>query len=102
MPSSDPNSSRSADLSAWQVRPARDPQFRAQVWQRIAARRRENSWPAYLRTHALAASGLLMVALVLGAWGGHAEARQQAAAQREQMIQAYVRSLDARAMTERP
>ncbi|MFI5358272.1 MAG: hypothetical protein ACHQ4G_13145 [Opitutales bacterium] len=102
MPVPEPRSSPDQILSAWQVHPVRNPQFRHEVGRRIAARRREASWPVFLRTHALAASSLLVLALVLGAWGGHAQARLQAQAQRNAMIQAYVRSLDARAMTERP
>jgi hypothetical protein len=87
-------------LNAWRVTPERDPEFRTQVWRRIAARQGESGWPAYLRTHALPAASLLAVALVAGAWAGHEQARDQAEARRDAMITAYVQSLDARAMVE--
>lgn len=87
-------------LNTWRVQPVRDPAFRTQVWRRIAARQGESGWPAYLRAHALPASGLLAVAMVAGAWVGHEQAREQAEARRDAMVTAYVQSLDARAMVE--
>lgn len=89
-------------MQSWQVHPGRDPAFRQRVWDRIQARRREASWPGYLRAHALAATGALAVALLLGAWTGHAQARHEAARLRAVMARSYVDSLDARAMTREP
>lgn len=87
-------------LNAWRVTPERDPEFRSRVWRRIAAWRAESDWPAYLRAHALPASGLLAVALVAGAWAGHEQAQAQAEARRDAMVTAYVQSLDARVMAD--
>lgn len=87
-------------LNAWRVTPGRDPEFRTQVWRRIAARQGGSGWPAYLRAHAMPATGLLAVALVAGAWAGHDRARDQAEARRDAMVTAYVQSLDARVMAE--
>lgn len=96
-----PSSSPSPELlNAWRVTPERDPEFRTQVWRRIAARQGESGWPAYLRAHALPASGLLAVALVAGAWAGHEQARDRAEARRDAMVTAYVQSLDARVMAD--
>lgn len=87
-------------LHEWQVRPARDPQFRAAVWRRIEARRGAASWVGYLRAHARPAVGGMALALALGAWTGHAAARHHTEAQREAMVQSYVQALDARAMAQ--
>lgn len=87
-------------LNVWRVAPVRDPEFRTQVWRRITARQGEAGWPAYLRAHALPASGLLAVAMVAGALIGHEQAQAQAEARRDAMVTAYVQSLDARVMAE--
>jgi len=87
-------------LNAWRVVPVRDSEFRTQVWRRIAARQSEAGWPAYLRAHALPASGLLAVAMVAGALTGHEQAQGKAEARRDAMVNAYVQSLDARIMAE--
>ncbi|QYM78237.1 hypothetical protein K0B96_13120 [Horticoccus luteus] len=100
MTTPEPSDDLSALLHEWQVRPERDPHFRARVWRRLEARRGEASWAGYLRAHARPAVGGLALALLLGAWSGHAAARHHTNAQREAMVKDYVRALDARTMAQ--
>lgn len=93
-PSPDP---LAALLSEWRVHPLPDPHFRAAVWQRLAQRTRQ-TWPAYLRTHALAWSAACVVAVVAAGWTGHRVAQVRLAEQREQMVVAYLGNLDPRVL----
>jgi hypothetical protein len=85
-------------LAEWTVAPPRDPQFRAGVWQRLQRARRPVSWTGYARNHVSMLAGATAIALVLGAWVGREQARSRVAAERAQIVAAYVESLDARAM----
>ena len=85
-------------LTSWQVNPTREPAFRGLVWQKIADRKEGAAWLGYLRTHAIPAAGLLALAMVVGAWSGHFQARAQAQQQRDALVTDYVQSLDVRAM----
>jgi hypothetical protein len=82
----------------WRVAPPRDPQFRATVWTRISAARREGSWGSYAKAHAILVGATLAVALMAGGWIGREQARAQAEADRAAIVTAYVRGLDARTM----
>jgi len=83
-------------LQRWRVRPQRDPQFRQGVWRSVEARWREARFSGFLRAHALATASFLLIAVVVGAWTGRIQAREQAMAERDAMITAYVQSLDAK------
>jgi len=85
-------------LADWRVAPRRNPQFRAEVWARIAAARRAPSWSGYLRAHGALVAGALVVAVVLGAWRGREEARERDAMARAALVADYVHGLDARWM----
>lgn len=85
-------------LSAWRMRPRRDPQFRAQVQARIAAARTGDSWAGYLRGHAAPVAGALALAVLLGALGGRTQARARVAADSDRLATSYVQALDARSM----
>jgi hypothetical protein len=98
MDSSEPPDSLSRTLRAWRVDPPRQPQFRAEVWQRLRGRPAAGSWFVYARQHATAVTGALTLALLAGAFLGREQARAHAAAERDQLATAYVQALDARAM----
>ena len=92
-------------LPVWRVQPRRDPQFRAQVWERIAEAQRTGavpvSWTGFARGHAAMVVGALALALVAGAIGGRSQARARVAAESARIATAYVQSLDARSMAMR-
>ncbi len=94
----EPEDSLSRTLAGWRVTPRRNPQFRAGVWQRIAAARREPSWAGYARAHGAVVATALTVAVALGAWTGRERARDRDAAARSALVAEYVHSLDARWM----
>jgi len=85
-------------LADWRLAPKPNPQFRAEVWARIEAARRAPPWPSYARAHATVMAGALMLAVVLGAWTGRAQARERAATARAALVADYVHGLDARWM----
>jgi hypothetical protein len=85
-------------LADWRVAAPRNPQFRTAVWQRIEAARRAPTWTGYVRAHGALVAGALMVAVVLGAWGGRERARARDAAARDALVAEYVHGLDARWM----
>ncbi len=85
-------------LSDWRVASHRNPQFRAEVWQRIEAARRTPTWTNYLRAHGALVASALMIAIMLGAWGGRERARARDAAARDALVAEYVHGLDARWM----
>lgn len=84
-------------LADWRVTPHRNPQFRTEVWDQIAAAK-PASWPAYARLHAAALMGGLALALVIGALAGREEAKSRVAAERDAIAREYVQALDARTM----
>ena len=98
MKSNDSPKSLQNTLANWQVNPTREAAFRGLVWQKIADRKEGAAWPVYLRAHAIPAAGLLTLAVAVGAWSGHMQARAQAQQQRDALVTDYVQSLDARAM----
>jgi hypothetical protein len=98
----------SRTLAEWRVTPPRNPNFRPEVWARIrlregyggqvAASRPAPSWTGYLRAHGALVAGALALAVALGAWSGHAEARAHDEAARANLVASYVHGLDARWM----
>ena len=99
MNSPESNDFLSRALADWRVAPRRNPQFRAAVWARIGAARAAVSWPGYARAHAAVLAGALVLAIVAGGWVGTERAQARVAAERAEIVTAYVQSLDARAMT---
>jgi hypothetical protein len=101
MDSPEPADSLSPKLQAWRVAPQRNPQFRAEVWQRIATRGRSNAlpWTGYVRSHAGTVAGAVAIASLLGALAGRDQARTRVAAESTRMASAYVQALDPRNMT---
>jgi hypothetical protein len=95
---SDPNNRLSRALEQWRLRPARDPNFRAAVWQRIDAVA-NLSWSAWLRNHRLSWSVAAAFALIVAGWGGRTLAETRLNAQRESMVVAYLSELDPRVLT---
>ncbi len=89
----------SRTLAAWRVVPSRSPEFRAQVWQRIGGRGDAVPWREYARRHAPSVLGAVALAMVAGGVLGHERARAHAADENARMASAYVRALDARAMS---
>ena len=85
-------------LQDWRVVPARAPQFRAEVWARIGARKEAESWIGYLRGHIAVVAGALALAVVVGAVGGRSQARALAAEESARLASAYVQGMDARAI----
>jgi hypothetical protein len=88
----------SATLSDWRIQPSRDPQFRTQVWNRIAAANGNATWAGYVRAHTGAIAAGLAAAVVVGAFSGRGQARAQIAAERDHLATVYVQALDARTM----
>lgn len=99
MNSPESNDFLSRTLADWRVAPRRNPQFRTAVWARIDAARGAVSWPGYARAHAAVLAGALALAVLAGGWVGTERAQARVAAERAEMVTAYVQSLDARAMT---
>ena len=92
------NSSRdslSDALHGWRVTPPPDPNFRQTVWQRIR-KRPDVSWPAYLRSHAVAWSTVAALALLVAGYSGSALARAHARADRDAIVITYLVDLDPR------
>jgi hypothetical protein len=98
--SSPPDDPLSRVLADWRVTPRRNPQFRSEVWARLASRgpAADDSWIGYARAHAATVTALLALAVVIGAIGGHERARARLEAESGQIATAYVQSLDARTM----
>jgi Lon protease-like protein len=99
MKSPETNDVLSRALTAWRVAPPRNPRFRAAVWARLEAARMAVTWPGYARAHAAVLAGALALAVVAGGWVGTERAQARVAAERAEIVSAYVQSLDARAMT---
>jgi hypothetical protein len=97
-----PRDPLSTVLGEWQVKPARDPQYRTRVWARIEAAQREKSrggsWMGFARGHAALVAGAFALAIVLGAVSGRSQARARLAEESARIASVYVQSLDARAM----
>jgi anti-sigma factor RsiW len=87
--------SLSEALRSWRVMPPSDPNFRTAVWERMR-KRPEVSWPAYLRSHAMAWSTLAALALLVAGYSGSALARAHVRADREAIATTYLVDLDPR------
>ena len=83
-------------LRGWRVAPPSDPNFRAAVWQRIR-KRPDVSWPAYLRSHAVAWSTVAVLALLMAGYSVSALARAHVRADRDAIVITYLVDLDPRA-----
>ena len=97
----DPNSPRDPiddALQHWRVHPARNPNFRVSVTQRIH-RAAGLTWSNYVRDHLVGWSIAAMIALVAAGWGGRAIAHARLEADRDAMVIAYLSGLDPRVMT---
>lgn len=77
------------------MKPPADPGFRAGVWQRIERRRRE-SWPAYVRSHAAAWALVAIMAIGAAGYAGSSLARAHVRADREALVASYLIDLDPR------
>lgn len=95
----DPHDSLSRTLAEWRVRPPRSPEFRSNVWTRIAALRGGVSWGGFVRAHAPMVAAACAFAVVAGGWVGREQARSEVNEDRAYIVEAYVRALDARTMT---
>ena len=89
--------SLSPTLADWRLAPPRDPEFRAGVWARIGGSR-PVTWSAYVRRHAAAVGGVLVLAVAVGAFTGREQARNRRADESARLAAAYVQGLDARLM----
>jgi hypothetical protein len=83
-------------LRIWRVSPPPDPNFRAAVWQRIEAIRREPTWPAFVRTRAAALTTATIAIVALSGLTGHSVARNHVNADRNTLAASYIASLDVR------
>ena len=88
----------SRTLAAWRVQPARNPQFRGEVWARIGAVGAAVPWGAYARRRSPALLSAIALAVLVGGFLGREQARTRAAAESARLAAAYVQGLDARAM----
>jgi hypothetical protein len=88
-------------LGDWRVAPARDPQFRANVWSRIEGEATAQSWPEFVRRHAFWVAGTLALAAAVGALAGSGRARSKTEADRMALATGYVHALDPRWMLSR-
>lgn len=85
-------------LAAWRLRPEANPDFRANVWARIARESRPPTWAGYLRANGALVAGALALAVLFGAWTGREQARERAARAKAALVAEYVHGLDARWM----
>jgi len=77
-----------------------NPRFRAEVWARIeAARRQPRSWFAWARIHLFGVGTAVAASLIVSAAGGGWIAKVQVAHEREQLVKRYLASIDPHART---
>lgn len=93
--------SLSPRLREWRVNAPRDPQFRARVRERIAARSAVATWPEFARRHAVALGLVIVVAVAGGAAGGRGWAKARDAALSARLADDYIGGLDARLVARR-
>ena len=80
-----------------------NPRFRAEVWARIdAARRQPRSWFAWARIHLFGVGTAVAASLIVSAAGGGWVARVQVAHEREQLVERYLASIDPHAHAATP
>jgi hypothetical protein len=92
-------------LATWRISPARNPQFRAKVWERMqnggaaaASSTGAQTWLDYLRRNGGSVVAAFALALLAGAFSGSLRARADVAADNSRIAAAYVKALDARNM----
>lgn len=79
----------------WTVSPRPDPGFRAAVWARIeAGRRQPANWFAWLKVHVASVTLYAAASIAFVGTSGGLLATRQAGHDREQLIQRYVTSID--------
>jgi len=79
----------------FQVGPAKNPAFRAEVWARIEANRRSPAtWSAWLRLNAARFAMIVIVTVTISSVGGGWVAKTQAKQNREYLVQQYLASID--------
>jgi hypothetical protein len=79
----------------FQVGPAKNPAFRAEVWARIEANRRSPAtWSVWLRLNATRFAMLAIATATIGGLGGGWIATAQAQQNREQLVERYLASID--------
>lgn len=72
-----------------------NPRFRAEVWARIeASRRQPRSWFAWARIHLVGVGAAVAASLIVSAAGGGWAARVQSAHEREERVERYIASID--------
>src|SRR5688572_6550547 len=98
MHSNEPRDPLASLLQRWRIRPARNRNFRDQVWQRMD-RDTRLTWGGYVRGHRVGWSVTAMLALIVAGWGGHAMARARLDAERDAMVVSYLSGLDPRVIT---
>jgi hypothetical protein len=86
-------------LESWKIEPASDPNFRPSVAARLAASRTNLNWSAYLRVHAALWAAVGVVLLGAAVWTGRQAGHARNQADRNELLDTYVRRLDPRAMT---
>ena len=91
----DTNDPFSEALADWRVNPPRDPSFRAGVWARVEAMRRE-PWAAYVRRHALTSGLALLDVVAAGGWIGMRQAHVRVDQDRAMLVQVYLEKIDSR------
>ena len=85
-------------LAQWKVMPPRDPAFRAGVWVRLGAGA-PIGWGAFARRHVATVTGVLLLAVAVGALSGRGQARARSERESARLATSYVQGLDARSMT---
>jgi hypothetical protein len=93
-----PRDSLADTLQQWRVQPARDPNFRISVSQRIDQAVRL-TWSGYIRGHLVGWSIAATVALVVAGWSGQAMAQARLDASRDAIVISYLSGLDPRVIT---
>ena len=93
----DPHDRLSDTLASWRVNPARDPNFRPAVLQRIQQSARI-TWAGYVRGHLTTWSIVAIVTVSAAGWTGRAFAQSKMEDGRERMVVNYLGNLDPRVL----
>ena len=82
-------------LRAWSPAVTPNPNFRAEVWARIeAAKKQPATWMAWLRTHVVSVAGMTTAAVACAIFAGAAVANFQSEQRREELLDRYIVSID--------
>lgn len=94
--SMDPNTALSQTLKKWAVAPPPTSEFRTAVWARIHSLRplANETWSAYLRSHAGLWIFLGTLSVTSAVWAGHSAGETRLGKARERLVAHYVQSLD--------